>query len=185
MSMIARLRLSLQRFECYLQRWTATHFYDQSHQDFALDLHEVSENMSTDCETKSSLLEEIFNPTLYAVPKHRRSRERRLQRKFGNHIMQRFVQIKKNLVMCLECGQWHERRTICGNCYERAKEETEEMKKELGEEMQYTPDQKEVAFLYDGEESQTFEGKHIVEMKKPRPKWFSDALMTKVKTSNN
>jgi ABC-type oligopeptide transport system substrate-binding subunit len=72
-----------------------------------------------------------------------------------------------------------------GNCYERAKEETEEMKKELGEEMQYTPDQKEVAFLYDGEESQTFEGKHIVEMKKPRPKWFSDALMTKVKTSNN
>lgn len=55
------------------------------------------------------------------------------------------------------------------------------MMAELGEDMRYTADQKEVVFLYEGEENEhsTHQGKHIVEMKKERPPWFPKSLMTK------
>ena len=57
----------------------------------------------------------------------------------------------------------------------------EQMREELGEAMQYTADQKEVVFLYQGEESQAAplqeQGKHVVHMKKERPSWFSSELL--------
>ena len=55
------------------------------------------------------------------------------------------------------------------------------MMEELGEAMQYTADQKEVVFLYEGEEDERtkHDGKYVVEMKKPRPCWFSENLLQK------
>ena len=65
--------------------------------------------------------------------------------------------------------------------YARVKEETKQMQEELGEAMQYTADQKEVVFLYEGEESKRpkHDGKYIVEMKKQRPAWFAKNLLQK------
>ncbi|VDI37297.1 large subunit ribosomal protein L32 [Mytilus galloprovincialis] len=186
MSLLSRLHLSVQRLELYLQKLTATYINNQTHFGLALDTPPTNERLDNGNTQQRSILDQIFSPIDYAVPKFRRSRERRMTRQFGKHQMERYIDIKKSLIMCLECGHWHEKRTICGNCYERVREETKEMKKELGEAMEYTPDQKEVMFVYDGEDKPpTFEGKHIVEMKKPRPKWFADALLTKVKPSNN
>ena len=61
------------------------------------------------------------------------------------------------------------------------KEETKQMKEALGEAMQYTADQKEVVFLYEGEEAEQakHDEKHMVEMKKERPTWFSKNLLQK------
>ena len=61
------------------------------------------------------------------------------------------------------------------------KEETKQMKEALGEAMQYTADQKEVVFLYESEEAEQakHDGKHMVEMKKERPTWFSKNLLQK------
>ena len=52
------------------------------------------------------------------------------------------------------------------------------MREALGETMRYTADQKEVTFLYDGENDDRpkHNGKYIVEMKKPRPSWFPKIL---------
>ena len=65
--------------------------------------------------------------------------------------------------------------------YARVKEETKQMQEELGEAMQYTADQKEVVFLYEGEERKRprHDGKYIVEMKKQRPAWFAKNLLQK------
>lgn len=58
-------------------------------------------------------LSELLGPVLYAVPRNRRTLERRLTRK--HHIPQFAHAIpKKNIVICLNCGNPHEIQTICG-----------------------------------------------------------------------
>lgn len=61
------------------------------------------------------------------------------------------------------------------------REETKSMREALGEDMMYTADQKEVVFVYEGEtaESAKHGGKHVVELKRKRPSWFPNILLTK------
>lgn len=180
-NLILRIRHSLQRIEQHLQTYLAASIFNQPHNGLAVNIPPVSP-ANNHAPPPQSVLDEIFSPIDYHLaPKHRRSRERRMQRQFGQHQMKRMIDIKQNLIMCLECGHWHEKRTICGNCYEKVKKETEEMKEALGEGMKYSPEQKEVEFMYENEDRQNIDGKYIVEMKKPRPKWFADSLMVKVK----
>lgn len=132
-------------------------------------------------EQRTSLLNEIFgNGFLWAVPAHRRSIERRLTRKLAK---QKLMKPKRNLILCLVCGHHHESHTICGNCYEKVRKETEEMKAAIQKELNIDPVDKEIVVVYDDDKKGDFwEGKRIVEMKKQRPLWFQQNLQ--VRTMN-
>lgn len=55
------------------------------------------------------------------------------------------------------------------------------MQEAIQQELQLEPVEKEVVVLYEGEKDErpdeTYEGKRIVEIKKPRPAWFSKNLL--------
>lgn len=69
---------------------------------------------------------------------------------------------------------------LLATCYKKVIEETTEMRETIQEKLQLDPVDKEVVVLYQGENEQTDEfhdGKRIVEMKKPRPAWFTKNLL--------
>ena len=79
----------------------------------------VQDRSTTHRNTPSETLADIFGAILhYKVPRNRRSLERRLSRKHGEHYMQH-ARPKKNIVTCLSCGQPHEAETICGKKYSK------------------------------------------------------------------
>lgn len=41
---------------------------------------------------------------------------------------QEFYQLKRSLVTCNSCGHWHERHTLCPNCYSTVRDETERLR---------------------------------------------------------
>lgn len=129
----------------------------------------------------SSVLDSIFGSTLWAVPKSRRSVERRWTRKMGEIGHFEHARPKKNLIACLECGHWHESHTICGNCYKKVREETKAMQKTFGDDLKYDHPLKEVVFLYDDEVLEDHTDKYVVKMDKSRPKWFHKSLLTRAK----
>lgn len=121
---------------------------------------------------------------LWAVPKKRRSVEKRLNRKFGwpNQVWKPLV-LKKNLVTCGSCGNPFEADCLCPTCYSKVKSETEEMQDAIKKEISLNPIDKEVVYIYKGEKdgcrNEDFEGKRIIEMPKTRPQWFSKNLLIK------
>jgi len=74
----------------------------------------VCENHVRSPADAKSLIDSIYNGFLFAVPKKRRSRERRATRRFGWTKIQDYMTPRRNLVECLDCGEWHEGHTICG-----------------------------------------------------------------------
>ncbi|XP_074653201.1 large ribosomal subunit protein bL32m-like [Tubulanus polymorphus] len=132
-----------------------------------------------------SLLESILgNGIFYAVPKHRRTVERRSARKhaWGGGRMEDH-QPKKHIVACLDCGNYHEKHTICGHCYEKVKKETQAMQEALGvDTLKFQAPTSELKFLYKDENKDNIarhQEKFIVEMEKKRPEWFPQVLLTK------
>ncbi|KAI4460031.1 39s ribosomal protein l32 mitochondrial [Holotrichia oblita] len=118
---------------------------------------------------------------LWAVPKSRRSIEKRLKRKFGSpEYVDKLLRPKTNLRTCNVCGDDHEIGVLCPSCYKRVIDETKAMQDKIQEELKLSPVENEVVVLYDGEKdekpSEFWEGKRIVEMKKSRPSWFSKNL---------
>ena len=68
----------------------------------------------------SSLKDIIGKGILWAaVPKHRRSLERRMMRRMGSTKRVKYLTPKKNIIECLVCGHWHEAHTICGKMTSR------------------------------------------------------------------
>jgi len=61
-----------------------------------------------------SLIDSIYDGFMLAVPKSRRSREKRAMRRLGWSKVQDYMTPRRNLVECLDCGEWHEGHTICG-----------------------------------------------------------------------
>ena len=57
------------------------------------------------------------------------------------------------------------------------------MQEAIQNELKLDPVENEIVVLYDGEKNnkpdEFWQGKRIVEMKKPRPQWFSDNLLQK------
>jgi len=88
---------------------------------------------------------------------------------------------KSTLRVCNTCGDDHEVGVLCPTCYKKVIDETKEMQAKIQEELKLEPVEKEVVVVYDGEKdikpAEYFEGKRIVEMKKPRPEWFSKNLL--------
>ncbi|XP_045210333.2 39S ribosomal protein L32, mitochondrial-like [Mercenaria mercenaria] len=135
--------------------------------------------------SSESILADLFEPILYAVPRNRRSLERRRMRKFSLPDMET-ARVKKNIIICLNCGHPHERQTICGNCYSKVREETKKMREAMDEDKYYYDHpRQEVTYLYKGEEDvkdiPMYKGRYLVEVDRERPSWFSKDLLKKVK----
>uniref|UniRef100_A0A1B6FZ43 Large ribosomal subunit protein bL32m n=1 Tax=Cuerna arida TaxID=1464854 RepID=A0A1B6FZ43_9HEMI len=126
----------------------------------------------------SSLLEDWC---LWAVPKHRRTVEKRQQRKFGwpTHVWKPLVP-KKNLMTCQCCGDHHVSGHLCPTCYSKNRKETEQIQAAIATRLGLQPVDTDVVVLYQGEKEgiaeEFLQGKRIIEMKKERPAWFSRNL---------
>uniref|UniRef100_A0A1B0F9Z2 Large ribosomal subunit protein bL32m n=1 Tax=Glossina morsitans morsitans TaxID=37546 RepID=A0A1B0F9Z2_GLOMM len=121
---------------------------------------------------------------LWAVPKHRRTIEKRLKRKFGfPEYSWKLLRVKTHLRTCNHCGHDYEAGLLCTNCYQKVREETKLMQEKIQEELGLEPIEKDVIVLYEGERKEQpaefLNGKRIVEMPKLRPMWFTKNLLQK------
>ncbi|XP_058057209.1 large ribosomal subunit protein bL32m isoform X1 [Anopheles bellator] len=119
---------------------------------------------------------------LWAVPKHRRTVEKRHKRKYGSPDYKlKIFTPKTHLRTCANCGSDHEVGVLCPTCYRQVRTETELMQEKIQNELGLEPIDKEVVVLYDREKvehsDELWQGKRIVEMEKPRPQWFSKNLL--------
>lgn len=79
----------------------------------ALDVQDEMENTAD----KFSLKELIGDGILWAVPKHRKSLERRLKAKFGHPLYHvKTIPVKTTLRICMQCGHDHEVGILCRKC---------------------------------------------------------------------
>ncbi|KHJ84541.1 ribosomal protein L32 [Oesophagostomum dentatum] len=120
-------------------------------------------------------IQELINDmrTLLGVPKHRTSKPRKVTRKFS---FTRLLKPTTDLVTCPSCGSIHHSDTICGTCYEKIHQLTNEIKRKM---MSYNPYKGErqdkqvfVKFANDNIDDGVLNGKRIIEMEKERPTWF-------------
>ncbi|XP_055371696.1 39S ribosomal protein L32, mitochondrial [Condylostylus longicornis] len=121
---------------------------------------------------------------LLAVPRNRRTIERRWQRKFGSpEYVWKLFKPKTNIRSCVQCGHDHLIGVLCPNCYEKVRKETELMQQKIEEALGNEKVDRDVIVLYEGEKinkmPEFLENKRIIEMKKPRPMWFSKNLLQK------
>ncbi|CAD5118182.1 DgyrCDS6911 [Dimorphilus gyrociliatus] len=144
--------------------------------------YDVAPPVQQSSENNQLSLKDIVNDSiLWAVPKSRRSVERRFTRRMRFHKHFEHATPKKNITPCLECGNWMERGTICGHCYEKVRDETEEMQNKIPEKIRnFDAPTKEIQFHYEDDDPQIRkENKYIVDMKKKRPTWFNANLLSK------
>ncbi|XP_050087235.1 39S ribosomal protein L32, mitochondrial-like [Anopheles aquasalis] len=121
---------------------------------------------------------------LWAVPKHRRTVEKRHKRKYGSpEYKLKILTPKSHLRSCATCGSDHEVGVLCPTCYRQVRTETEQMQEKIQQELQLDPVDREVVVLYASEKDEQpgefWQGKRIVEMEKPRPLWFSRNMLQK------
>ncbi|XP_069996153.1 large ribosomal subunit protein bL32m [Penaeus vannamei] len=125
----------------------------------------------------------IGDSILWAVPKNRRSREKRLTRKFGSETGHKKMLPVLKLLTCNNCGHVHEPGRLCPNCYGKIKEVTEAMQNAMNATQGLKPIEHDVLPVFKGEKINTedgfFEGKRIIEVDRERPKWFSQRLTQK------
>ncbi|XP_005112517.3 39S ribosomal protein L32, mitochondrial [Aplysia californica] len=123
-------------------------------------------------------LKSIFDGFMLAVPRARRTIETRLRRKMAFTGYFEHAWKKRNIVPCLECGNFKEKGHLCLFCYEKVRAETKEMQAKMGDDLKFKVPQSEVVFVYEGDAANT-EGKHVVSMNKQRPSWFPKQLLNK------
>lgn len=127
--------------------------------------------------------------SILLTQKHRSTIERRRIRRHSDlpmSLMIKYGTPRQDLHQCLECGTWHEKKTICGKCYDRIRQETEEMKKSFPnqDEFRYNYPPEEIVYVYKNDPPVSPEpNKRIVEMPRERPSWFSKNLIPKINTS--
>lgn len=113
---------------------------------------------------------------VWAVPTRRVSLERRQMRRISHPFFK--IKPKDYIKSCNVCGHFHLAHTICGNCYEKVKQETEKLRDEIANELKLDPVESEVAVVYKGEKPPE-STRRIVEVERPRPAWFSQNLLTR------
>jgi large subunit ribosomal protein L32 len=114
----------------------------------------------------------------------------RLTKKFTrlpNSLLTKYATPKTNIITCLDCGAYHEKGTLCGECYRKVKEETKALQDAMFKKSEHFRDAypaKEIAFAYENDDKEEVikqsNGRVIVEVPKKRPTWFSNNLLTKV-----
>lgn len=145
-------------------------------------LAEVPSFPRTSTPKKINLSDILGDGFLWAVPKHRRTVEKRWKRKFGDpYYVNKLLLPKSYLKTCNECGDNHEAGVLCPTCYKKVIEETKAMQTAIQEKLKLEPVEHEIVVLYQGEKDakpdEFCDGKRIVEMKKPRPSWFTKNLL--------
>lgn len=142
----------------------------------------LNESKLANRSSNRSLEEILKNGILWAVPKHRRTIEKRLQRRFGaeKYIWKPPVP-RTDLLMCANCGHNYEAGRLCGHCYEKVKLETKEIQEAIKKELGLSSVEKNVIILYDGEKDdkthEFWKNQRIVEVPKKRPSWFHRNLL--------
>jgi large subunit ribosomal protein L32 len=136
-----------------------------------------------------SIKDLIGDGILWGVPKHRRTIEKRMRRKYGSaDYILKTIQEKRHLRICDTCGNHCEVGLLCAHCYDKVRKETESIKEKIMKKLKLSPVDSEVVVLYDGEKPEKSEelwkGKRIVEMEKPRPQFFSKNLLQKSTQAN-
>ncbi|XP_053634175.1 large ribosomal subunit protein bL32m [Cherax quadricarinatus] len=179
--------LRLFREKCFLVEETLTRLLQRlllqgPHPRFALAIDQnFSQHPVIPVPPKSTL--EFEDGILWAVPKHRRSRERRLIRKFGSESGHKKLLPILKLLTCDNCGNVHEPGRLCPNCYAMNKEVTEAMQAAMNSTQGLNPIEHEVLLIFKGEKVNTddgfFKGKQIVEVPRECPQWFSRRLTKK------
>ncbi|KXJ74883.1 hypothetical protein RP20_CCG008708 [Aedes albopictus] len=82
---------------------------------------------------------------LWAILKHRRTMEKRLNRKYGSpQYKLKIFTSKTHLHICTSCESAHELAVLCPICYKKVGEETEDVQMRM-------PLEKKVVVLYDRE----------------------------------
>ncbi|XP_050033257.2 large ribosomal subunit protein bL32m [Dermacentor andersoni] len=109
---------------------------------------------------------------VWAVPTRRVSLERRLMRRISHPFFR--IKPKDYIKSCHICGHFHLAHSICGHCYGKVKQETEQLRDTIAKELKLEPVEEEVVIAYQGEEKQ---GGRRVKVDRPRPAWFSKNLM--------
>ncbi|GMR39911.1 hypothetical protein PMAYCL1PPCAC_10106, partial [Pristionchus mayeri] len=122
--------------------------------------------------------------TLWGVPKYRTSKPKKQTRKFS---YTRLLTPIGDITTCESCGHKHEVHTICGNCYERVRALTNNIKKKM---LAYNPYKgelppKELKVLFSNDDikaemmrldeerkGEVKDGVRVVELERPRPSWF-------------
>lgn len=100
----------------------------------------------------------------------------------ANNFITKYSKPKTNIMTCLECGSYHEKGTLCGKCYEKVKLETQKVQEEMlkNDQFKYNYPNKEIKFVYQGEEKELKSNELIIEVPSKRPSWFNSDLITKV-----
>ncbi|CAG9795067.1 unnamed protein product [Diatraea saccharalis] len=168
----------------YMERTILSNFFKQPPKE--LGLFSVTEaDANVKAPTKGYSLKDIIGDGyLLAVPKFRRTIEKRLKRKYGSpEYVWKMIVPKNNIKVCQECGHHHECGRLCENCYTKIETETKLIKDKIVEKLGGSPIDKEVVVLYENETPEQpkefWKGKRIIEMKKERPSWFSKNLLQK------
>jgi large subunit ribosomal protein L32 len=93
---------------------------------------------------------------------------------------------KTNIIICLDCGSFHEKGSICGKCYQKVKVETALIHEEIFKKNEFKNayPTKEIGVKYANDPKNDAGGKVIVEIPKNRPAWFDNNLLTRVNSKN-
>ncbi|CAF1644659.1 unnamed protein product [Adineta ricciae] len=126
--------------------------------------------------------------SILLTQKHRATIERRRIRRHSNlpmSLMKKLGTPRQDLHQCLECGTWHEKKTICGHCYDRIRKETQLLRDSYlnKDEWNHNHPQQEVVYVYKDDQKIVDENKRIVEVPRERPSWFSKNLIPKINTT--
>lgn len=181
-SVLCKLRNGLQNIETNLA--FALGIHKPPPYDFSIAAASPDTVLSQKPTPKVSLKEMLDTSILWAVPKARRSLEKRMCRKYGipDKVWKLFVP-RKDLIICNTCGHYHNKKQLCGHCYLKIKEQTTQMQEKIVAELGLEPIDKEVVLLYKGEKenaSDDFNKTHrIIELEGERPPWFSKNLLQK------
>lgn len=126
--------------------------------------------------------------SILLAQKHRATIERRRIRRHSDlpmSLMIKYGTPRQDLHQCLECGTWHEKKTICGHCYDRIRKETQAMKDAFPnkDEFHHNHPQEEIVYVYKNDPTISDGKKRLVEIPRERPNWFSKNLIPKMNTS--
>lgn len=125
-------------------------------------------------------IKEIFDGLVF-VQKRRRSVEERINKKYGNENWQygqKLFKPKKNIITCMECGNFHEISNICRHCYNKVAEESEKIIQRVRQTWGREVIDQDVSIKYKGE-AETADNKRIIEIEDERPSWFASNVLQK------
>lgn len=135
-------------------------------------------------ESINSLLESIFDGFLFAVPKKRRTVEKRLIRKLGDDRWgfpaAKMLKPKKNLIICDTCGNYNEKGYLCPVCYKKVEEETKIVQEAIVNTFKLDPITQEVFIKYQSDSKEEVGNRKLIEVERERPAWFSKNLLSKL-----